>query len=138
MKNNQILGLVGSLILLFGTFTPLISFPIMGTLNYVNNGRGDGVIIIIISVISLTLVLINKCKYLLVTSIASIFIMLATFINFQMRISTLKTKMETDLAGNPFRGLADIAINSIQLQWGWGVLIAGVILLIVASVIKEE
>lgn len=36
-----------------------------------------------------------------------------------------RADMELDLAGNPFRGLADITIQSVQLQWGWALLVVG-------------
>ncbi len=34
--------------------------------------------------------------------------------------------MESELEGNPFRGLADATVNSIQLQWGWVVILLGI------------
>jgi len=46
--------------------------------------------------------------------------------------------MENELAGNPFRGLADLAMQSVQLQWGWALLIIGAIFIIVAAAMKEE
>jgi hypothetical protein len=46
--------------------------------------------------------------------------------------------MESELAGNPFRGIADMAIQTIQLQWGWVVLIIGSALLITAGMIEQQ
>jgi len=46
--------------------------------------------------------------------------------------------METSLAGNPFRGIADLAMQSIQIQWGWAVLIVGAGFLIAAAAISDE
>jgi hypothetical protein len=37
----------------------------------------------------------------------------------------MKAQMDDQLTGNPFRGLADMAYNSIQMQWGWAVLLLG-------------
>jgi len=42
MSNKKIVGLAGSICLALGTFAPIISVP-FSTLNYVNNGSGDGV-----------------------------------------------------------------------------------------------
>jgi hypothetical protein len=33
--------------------------------------------------------------------------------------------MATELAGNPFAGLATGMVESVQLQWGWALLVAG-------------
>jgi hypothetical protein len=65
-------------------------------------------------------------------------IMAFTFINFQMALSSTGTQMETELSGNPFRVLAGMALQSVQIQWGWAVLIIGAILLISSAAIKER
>jgi hypothetical protein len=41
--------------------------------------------------------------------------------------------MEKDLAGNPFAGLGQAAVSSVQLQWGWAVLVIGACLVIAAA-----
>jgi hypothetical protein len=46
--------------------------------------------------------------------------------------------METKLAGNPFRGIADVAMQSVQIQWGWAVLIVGAGFLIAAAMICDK
>src|SRR5688572_6811275 len=45
-NNSQMIALAGSAALFFGVFAPLISVPFLGTMNYFQNGRGDGVIIL--------------------------------------------------------------------------------------------
>ena len=92
----------------------------------------------ILAVVSLVLVLAKKFKGLWLTGIASLAVMTFTFINFQIMISNMKSHMESELAGNPFRGLADMALQSVQLQWGWALLIVGVGFLIASAAIKEE
>jgi hypothetical protein len=49
-----------------------------------------------------------------------------------------KAEMETELAGNPFRGLADVALQSIQLQWGRTLLVVGSALVSASAAIKDE
>ena len=50
----------------------------------------------------------------------------------------MKSQMESELAGNPFRGLADMAMQSVQLQWGWALLIVGAGLVIAGAAMKDE
>ena len=64
--------------------------------------------------------------------------MLFAFINFQLKMSQAKADMESELAGNPFRGLADMAMQSVQLQWGWALLTVGAALVIASAAIKDE
>ena len=138
MGMKQILGLIGSIVLFIGVFMPIVSIPIMGNMNYFQNGKGDGTIILVLAIISFIFVLIKKFKGLWFTGLGSMAVMVFTFINFQIKMSDIKAQMETELAGNPFRGLADMAIQSVQLQWGWALLVAGAALVIASAVIKEE
>ncbi len=138
MNTKQILGLIGSIVLFIGVFTPIVSVPIMGNMNYFQNGKGDGTLILILAVVSLVLVLTKKYKGLWFTGVGSLAVMAFTFINFQMKISDMKSQMESELAGNPFRGLADMAMQSVQLQWGWALLIVGAGLVIAGAAMKDE
>lgn len=138
MNTKQILGLIGSIVLFIGVFTPIVSVPIMGNMNYFQNGKGDGTLILILALVSLVLVLTKKYKGLWFTGVGSLAVMAFTFINFQMKMSDMKTQMESELAGNPFRGLADMAMQSVQLQWGWALLIVGAGLVIASAAMKDE
>ncbi|MBI9082217.1 MAG: hypothetical protein JEZ11_01385 [Desulfobacterales bacterium] len=50
MGTKQILGLIGSIILFVGVFTPIFSVPIMGNMNYFQNGKGDGTIVLVLAI----------------------------------------------------------------------------------------
>jgi hypothetical protein len=138
MNTKQMLGLIGSIALFIGVFTPIVRVPIMGNMNYFQNGKGGGMLILILAVVSLMLVLTKKYKGLWFTGVGSLAVMAFTFINFQMKISEMKSQMESELAGNPFRGLADMVMQSVQLQWGWALLIVGAGLVIAGAALKDE
>jgi hypothetical protein len=138
MNTKQLLGLIGSLVLFIGVFAPIMSVPIMGDINYFRNGEGDGTIVLILAVISFILVLAKNYKGLWFTGISSLGIMLFTFMNFQSKMSEAKSDMESELAGNQFRGLVDMAMQSVQLQWGWALLIVGAALVIASAAVKDE
>lgn len=70
--------------------------------------------------------------------VGSLAVMAFTFINFQMKMADMKSQMVSELAGNPFRDLADMAIQSVQLQWGWTLLIVGAGLVIASAAMKDE
>ena len=142
MNTKQVFGLTGSILLFVGLFAPLISFPIMGSTNYFQYCKGVAVTVLVLAVISLILVLTKKYKGLWFTGLGSLVLFSFTFIHIQTKmsqISQIKADMESRLAGNPFRGLADMAMmQSIQLQWGWPVLIVGAALVITAAALKED
>lgn len=119
------MGWIGTLLLFVGVFTPIVSVPFMGNVNYFRNGEGDGVLVLVFAGISAVLLLKEKFGGLYVTAGLSLAVMLFSFFNFQSSMSQARAEMERDLAGNPFRGLADMAVESVQLQWGWAVLLVG-------------
>lgn len=138
LARKQMLGLIGSLILFVGVFTPIISLPIVGSMNYFQNGKGDGVIVLALAIVSLILTLTKRYRGLWFTGISSLAVMIFTFVNFQVRMSDMQTQMESQLSGNPFRGIADMAMQSVQIQWGWAVLIVGAGLVIAAAAIRQS
>jgi hypothetical protein len=137
MNNNQLLGIIGSALLFFGVFAPILSAPIVGNINYFMNGKGDGTIVLILAVISFVLTLMKKYKGLWITGLGSVAIILITFIILQNRLSSMKSVMKRELAGNPFAGFAEIMTQTIQFQWGWPLLIIGAALLIICAA-KEQ
>ena len=137
MTNRQLLGIIGSAILFIGVFMPIVKLPVVGEMNYFHNGRGDGVIILALAVTSFVFVLIRWYRQLWITSLSSAGVLAFTFFNFQSKMSQATRQMETELKDNPFRGLADLAVQSVQLQWGWAVLVIGIAFLIVVAAMKD-
>ena len=137
MTKRQLLGVLGSAILFIGVFMPIVKLPVVGEMNYFHNGRGDGVIILALAVTSFVFVLIQWYRQLWITSLSSAAVLAFTFFNFQSTMSQATRQMEAELKDNPFRGLADLAVQSVQLQWGWAVLVIGIACLIVVAAMKD-
>ena len=72
MSTKQYLGLTASILLFIGVFAPIMSVPIIGNMNYFQNGKGDGTSILILAIVSLMLVLANKYKGLWLTGVGSL------------------------------------------------------------------
>lgn len=136
MENRQTFGIIGSLLLFVGVFAPIVSVPIMGNINYFQNGKGDGLFILILAAISFILTLTRHYRGLWLTSIGMLAVMLITFLNFHYKMNELKTQLGSGSGNNLFQGLADMAVQSIQLQWGWALLLAGLALLIAAAAME--
>src|SRR5262245_21272687 len=137
MNNRQLLGILGSVLLFIGVFMPIVKLPIVGEMNYFSNGRGDGVLVLVLAVTSLALALFRWYRELWITALGAAAVMAFTFFNLQSKIGEMKATMDTDLKDNPFRGVADLFVQSVQLQWGWAVLVIGVGLLIAAAAMRD-
>jgi len=42
MNRKQLFGLIGSIVLFVGVFAPVVSVPIVGNMNYFQNGKVTG------------------------------------------------------------------------------------------------
>jgi hypothetical protein len=81
--------------------------------------------------------LLRWYRQLWITAVGAGGVLAFTFFNFQSNIKQATTQLQTDLKDNPFRGLADVAVQSIQLQWGWAVFVIGIVLLVAAAAMKD-
>ena len=136
---RKVLGLAGAGLLLLGVFTPIISFPIMGSLNYIQNGEPEGIIVILLAVISFVLVLINQYKALYVTGAGALGLLALTLINFEHRVSDAGNRIQIDLsADNPFKDFGNLGYHSAELQWGWVILALGGLLIVAAAYAKPS
>ena len=125
-ERPQLIGFAGVALLIFGAFAPLIHLPIVGGISYVGNGRGDGIFVILLAVASGVLLYLKRYDIVLITAALAAGLCVFTFINFESRMSDIRSQMG-DLNGNPFRGLADAVVDSVGLDWGWALLLLGII-----------
>ena len=138
INNRQWLGIIGSLVLIFAVFTPIFSVGILGNISYFQNGRGDGVIVLILAIISLVIVLVRKYKVLWFTGIGIALMLTLTFIAFQIRLSNIKAEIKNQGTENMFSDTAESLTESIMMQWGCGLLIIGTILIIACAAMKDN
>ena len=139
MEKKQLIGLIGSVALMIGVFVP--SFNIPNTIYspsynngsyFNNNGGGGGVIILILAATSLILVLTKNYKVLFATSFPSLGLILLRF----MDLNTNIFRRNLDLSDWYRIKEVDVANQSYYwFQWGWGLLIFGVALLIASAII---
>lgn len=137
MENKQKLAIAGSMMLIVGVFLPILSMPIVGSIDYFRGGEGDGVIVLGLGIVSLVLAIAKKYKALLLTSALSIAVLVFTLAHFYYKMSELKSEYVKEMEGNPFAGLGQLAMETIKLDWGWVPLISGAVLIGVSAVMKE-
>lgn len=137
MSRKRILGLTGSLLLFVGVFTPIVTLPIVGSINYFRSGKGDGAIILVLAVVSCFLTLASKYKWLLLTGLSSIALLSLTLFRIYDALTETRSQIEANTEGSLLGGLARVAMQSAQLEWGWAVIFIGAILLIVAAFVPE-
>lgn len=138
METKKLLGLSGAALLVLGAFMPIVSLPIIGSLNYLNNGQGDGIFVILLAIVAVALTLSGNYKFVWIPGAISAALILFTLIRLMQVVSEARANLESELAGNPFAGLAEGLLNTVQLQWGWVVLALGSILVIATSLAVQK
>lgn len=129
----QLAGLVGALLLVIGVFVPIISLPLVGNVNYFRNGSGDGVIVLILALFSVILILARRYRWLWITSGLALGLLTFTLLNLILLLSEMEATLSEELAGNMFAGLAELAFQSVQIEWGWVLLFLGVLLVLIPA-----
>jgi hypothetical protein len=137
-RRKLALALAGAALLVIGIFLPIVSMPVVGSINYFNNGRGDGIIVLALAAATVALALAKKFKFVTFAGLATLALITYTLFRLISGLSSAKAEMEKSLAGNPFKGLGDAFLSSIQVQWGWLPLVAGSFLVIAAGIVAPE
>jgi hypothetical protein len=123
----QIIGFIGCIFLIIGCFTPIISLPIIGSINYFRNGSGDGLFVLFLVAISFIPLIFNKyIKILHITGLISLCMVIYAFFNISSAISEFKSQDY---------GMFNFMSSAVQIEYGWAFLIIGSILVTVAPLL---
>ena len=137
-SQRSALGLFGSLILIGGLFTPLFSVPLIGAaVTYMQMGR-ECYVILALALASLVGTLLRLHVLLGATGVLSLVVILARLVS-QIAMMQVKNDLEPTIASAPLlEKWSTLAMNGAPLQWGWGLLLLGSILLTLTASIKDQ
>ena len=136
-SKQQLVGLAGGVVLLLGIFLPIVSMPIAGSISVFSSGRVDGYVLLGLTIISLILAFMNNLKPLRITGGISLLIVVIDFIYLLYTLNSIKGDMSDKLKGNPFGGMAEAMMSTVQIQYGWVFLFIGSLLLVYAAFAKN-
>jgi hypothetical protein len=122
------MGFGGIVCLLIGLFSPIVSFGVL-SVTFFQQGSYEGILLLILAVASAILLSKRNFVWLWATATNAGLLVVLSFMGRLNAIEEAKRKVETEMAGNSFRGLTDFAMQRLQLQWGWVFLIGGAVLL---------
>ena len=139
----DIIAWIGIGFLTIGVFSPVLSIP-TASFSYIMLSQSKyswaspGFILVSLIITSSILLIRKKYAWLYGTGLNSLLTIAITYWNLQDKLSQIKSNMDQQLSGNPFRGFADLAMASIQLQWGWTFLFVGTFLILTTASIKQR
>jgi len=131
--NSKVIAFVGAGLLAIGAFLPLVRVPKMGTISYIGNGSGDGIVILVLAAAAAGLAMAGRTKHVIWPGLASLALIAFTYFRLQSRLGEARAKLRAEVGDNPFGGLADVATSSIQMEYGWAVLVIGALTMVAAG-----
>ena len=135
---RALLAVTAAIVLVIGTFRPIVSFSFVGNVDYFRDGYGDGYILLIMAGLSLALAVTGRWKQVLVPALGSLAMIVWTFLSVQDTMSQVRSGAAAALTGNPYEGLAPSVMQSIQWEWGWVLLFAGSGLLVYSAARRDQ
>jgi hypothetical protein len=136
---NRNLALIGAALLLVGLFTPVVSVPFVGNVNLFNNGSNMiAIMLACLAALSAALTAKERLRDLIWSGLTASLILAYIFVRLQFALSQMRESIAEQMQQNPIMVLAQNAIGSIQLQWGWLVLVSGAGLLVYVGYIVRK
>ncbi|HOT93958.1 MAG TPA: hypothetical protein PK089_02050 [Methanoregulaceae archaeon] len=118
-----LLGLLGAVLLAAGCFSPISALPGGGHATLLGGSSIPARMILVGAAASVVLVLLARRRALLITGSFSGLMVLSEFLTRQDAL------LPFPLEGSPARAL----LSSFSTEWGWGLLVLGTLLLLVAG-----
>ncbi len=144
ITRQQLIGLMGSVLLLIGVFVPVVTIPLMGDLDFFEIRNFNGLIdysftgiaygIVGLGLASVLLALLNYCRGLLISGLLALGIFGLTI----KQLLDIEKNLHDNLTTNFLMNITGTTVDSNNLRWGWVVLLTGALVLIVASFLKSK
>ena len=131
-------GLFGVIAVSIGVFLPFFKSPVIGGVTYFGNGEGDAVMLLVASVISLVLILINRMKWIWLSGGWGLVTFTLSLYNFQTKMTEIQGGLSIRLTDNPVKQYADAMGDAIQLEVGVPVLIIGISMILLSAYLNSK
>lgn len=122
----KILQFIGVLLVVIGSFLPLVHVPVVGYWDYWNIDHSLAVIVWILIIAALIFILKSKKSMLRLTAVLMIILFLFT-------IMAVKMKSLDFFSFLPFKSWQGAFAGTVKLSWGWVIEFLGAILILISS-----
>lgn len=131
--SKLVLAILGGVFLLIGPFSPILAIPVVGNINYIQLSQLASVAIIVLSITGVASAVIRWHEVVLFASIVVIGAIVIPFVYIWQGLSELR-KLASE-QGGLFAGLATAMVDSVQMSWGWIILILGSVIFLAVSIV---
>jgi hypothetical protein len=118
--------LIAAAAMALGAFCPIVSLPIVGSINYVKGGHGDGIFVLACSAAVVACVTFGYRRTTGLLASAALLMMITALVQFAATMGQARHAKDK----GAFSGLGQLLVNSVGLEWGWFFLIGGAMAII--------
>ena len=133
MSDRAWFGMLGGLVLAVGIFTPAISVPVAGGVSLFKVSEPCASLLLVLATLSCALSGHGRCGWLIVTGGLGLASVLTAFVTVHSRVLAMREELGAGLEDGPWRGIAELGVEAVQMQWGWSLLLIGSMLLLVSA-----
>ena len=138
MNAKQLFVFFGIAMMLFGVYAPAISIPIIGTISFIQYKPDIGQALLVLGTIAAVLTGVKIWPGVISMALICSAAIFFSFIELQNKISGAMEFARSNAHDNPFVGLLGVGISAISPQFGWVIMGAGCVLMIVGVVFDIE
>ena len=131
MRLPSLVSFVGFVLLMAGTWCPLLRPFHLFNWDAYDLSRPYGMVVLLISVVGILGVILNQIKLVRLTGWISLVLVLLLFVAAYM-------KVHTSFSFIPFKSFAGFLTSQIKFKWGWYLLFAGPVIALAGSMIKTS
>lgn len=131
MRLPSLISFIGFVLLMAGTYCPLLRPFHLFNWDVYDLNRPYGMVILLVSVVGILGVILNRIKLVRLTSWLSLGLVVLLFIAAFL-------KVHTSFSFIPFKSFAGFLAGQIKFKWGWYLLFAGPVTALAGSMIKKS
>jgi hypothetical protein len=120
MRLNSLLSFAGFIILIAGTYCPIIK-PILGSWDVYDGNKPYGIVILLVAVVGILGTVLNQMKITRLSAWLSLGLVILFYI-----LAILKVRMSFDFV--PLHFVAKYLTSKLKFMWGWYLLFGGPVL----------
>lgn len=130
MRINTLFSLIGFIILIAGTYCPVLH-PIIGNWDVYDGNKAYGITILLVALIGIVGTVFSQVKITRFAAWSSLFLVVVFYL-----LALLK--VHTSFNFIPFRSVAQYLSSKIRFKWGWYLLFGGPLLAIAGVVFGKR
>jgi len=137
--NSKTMGFVGAGLLIVGLFLPIATMPVLGSVTLMSYGFSIVATgLLMLGLLSGFLVWTDRRDALIWTGGGALLTVIYLFGRLQWAMTSMRSSLTEGLKDSLLAGLAQTAMASVGLQWGWLVLAAGPAVMVYVAVQDQK